>query len=545
MNLRIVNSRVILLGAVVAAGLFGTAAGDDPIGDLVRLAPAQTRSLLLIPHFAAVWREAGNAPGAGGRVAPKGATDLMEASRALRARFGLTGEDLASLDPEYAIHADVAGPDHAPRYALICLFQNAETARAALKVAETKLRRGAGAQTAGSGLAIATDAALADAIVARAAAAAEEKHEAPPGLARLAARLHESAPTPPDLFWYVRPGASQEEARDGDDASRRQAFEERHGLNDIQAVAATLCTATEEPFLLKSYVFAPPPRHGSLQLLQLTPSADWPTPPWAITSAHEILLLHGDVSKALNHLGPLFDDLFADGMQGTFDDILADINDPEYGLNVDLRTALFAKLGPMVFITRRIGSADKRGDAYTYVFQTNAAPQVAKTIDKLFKDDPEAKRQKVEGSAYPLWLIPGGEKSHDAGFVVIDGYVVYTQSPDLLRRALAESKGDEPQELNVLPAIAARVPSLEDRRPCLVWAWGNRAKAAGDKAEAARELNRRVVSAFLTCPASWSEPGGTADAGLQGLLGSWLPLREECNRCFGFVEPDGWSFLAY
>ena len=47
------------------------------------------------------------------------------------------------------------------------------------------------------------------------------------------------------------------------------------------------------------------------------------------------MILHGDIPESLRHIGLVFDDAFAQGVKGTYEQVLEDLR-AEDGLGIDL-----------------------------------------------------------------------------------------------------------------------------------------------------------------------------------------------------------------
>jgi hypothetical protein len=421
------NAHLIVLTFAVV--FLGNAAEMPTAGaeNLLRMLPEKTRHVLYVNRFSEAWSAAlPNGPGSADVLGVRDGRATQEFDK----RFAMPAKTLAEHNVSGLLRAAVAAPDGSLRDLLIAETPTPERARELLsesiRVAETqgaRVERIAGSNPAGAVLRwtdertgarvvhlvvvgrlliSATDAQLAEEVAAIVRGAKSWKPSHLPGLTEIVAgRRLEWPEDRPGLLWCSNPWGS------ADGESQLEASAQRHGLTGIQAVGGLVTSDSSRTLVGQTQILAPGPHQGSLRILQLSPGKDWEAPGWLCQELDEMVLLHGNVSRAFEYIGDVFDDLYADGIAGTYEAVLEDLKDAN-GLNIDLRSQLYAHLGPLVLLARHRGSDTDGGKAsVTYAFQTAQPERVAKAVHTLMVDDPEAEPVRVAGCEHPLWRMSG------------------------------------------------------------------------------------------------------------------------------------------
>ncbi|MEQ8848864.1 hypothetical protein [Botrimarina sp.] len=325
----------------------------------------------------------------------------------------------------------------------------------------------------------------------------------------------------------------------GPTASERQrealAHALRHGLTSIEAVAGAARFPEGDLATGSAFVLAPKPRPHSLALLTTSPTDDLAAPAWLAGAAEEIVLLHADVPAAFRRMDRVFDDLLAEGIDGTYRELLTDLAD-EQGLGVDLESDLYPLLGPRVFIARGPYTTDAQGRSQApalFVFQTDHADDVAQVFRRLMAPD--------EGVTFLEWpgRGEGWRVDSDEGpqpcLATVDGFAVYATDVGLLDSAIDEpsrEKRERYEQLNLrLRGLAGR------HRPSIAVV---RLAKASDLAGSARAAQRHAAEAFFEGPALLE---GYRHEGPLALLQSITNSIAD-PIILGFEATDGWEFRA-
>lgn len=318
----------------------------------------------------------------------------------------------------------------------------------------------------------------------------------------------------------------------------------RHGLDGIQASCRLL--ALGPAGLLRSYaiVLAPKPYHGTLQLLQLKETPAWEIPPWIPDDFSEFTLLHGDIPGALEHVGSLFDDLYADGIEGTYDDILTDLND-EYGLGIDLKDALYQHLGPRVILLRGPAptAATETPGAILIAFQTGQPDKVATTLRMLMEDDPEVTRTQVPGCEQPLWKIQADETLSDSGVMVARGYLIFAQDVAMIHQALA-AKGESARRLTLMAeGLQSCIDWPGTTSPCILLARGDDTQEETERLDSTNS-EKKVLEFALFGSSNTLELRTLAAQSFDVTVSKVIPYRKGSPLAIGYATDQGIRFYS-
>jgi hypothetical protein len=331
------------------------------------------------------------------------------------------------------------------------------------------------------------------------------------------------------LDWHVNPWA----------AVKPDKQSARHGLTGIKALGGAVTIDADGSLTAEAVVYAPRPLSGSLRMLDLTPAQSLELPDWVSAEvAEQAVLLHANVPAALEGMGPVFDDLFAEGAEGTYEDVLEDLKDPD-GLNVDLRRDLFPLLGPRVVLVhdRAASETDKSSLPALVAFETSQPAKVSRVMDILMEGDRQASRVEMAGAQ--VWQLASEGDAPDSAATVTRGYAIYANDASLLRRLLTAAAGtaleDQPGFAGAKQAILAR----RSQNWCAIL---GRTLSSGEATRGAKW--RSPVDAVFV--ASWSEAFADVD---EAPAASWwtfdrLPFLESTGVVLGYVEEDGWLFLS-
>ncbi|MGM0489092.1 MAG: hypothetical protein ACQESR_20315 [Planctomycetota bacterium] len=554
---------------LVLARLQTVAAASPPKETaLVGLLPEKVVEMALVPRFSEAWETEAAAEVRATAAATPSDSGVAAHAEDFRERFGLDPARLAETHPSLVLRARIAVPDQPLQGVMIGRMTDRDSAERLLAATRGALEeRGANATpldlagitgtkytwpdrseavraiihaTVNDLVICATDASLAAALVENATKGAEEEGGQLVGWDFITSHITlPCSRQQPSLLWYSDPAGIVEASNRED--GERYAWMERHGLTGIQAVGGLVTVKPEGGLLAQTVIAAPEPRQSSLRMLRLIAATELDAPDWLCQNYDELVLLHGDVPEAFEHIGKTFDELYADGIAGTYEAILQDLGD-EAGLDIDLKSALYHYLGPQVLLLRH--EADEQADGgkgpVTYAFQTSRPAQVAQAVRTLLADDPEVRSVSVPDCQYPLWVISGGPGQPDSAAIVTRGYLVYAADVATLRQALAVEPGEGRGLSTRATEFQQGVPSLAERQPCLLWA---RDGKQGDSTKTAAKKSS-ITRVFLsgTGPPPPDESAGGGD--FSDLVSRFLPLLQEFSLGLGFVEEDGWSLLT-
>ena len=310
-------------------------------------------------------------------------------------------------------------------------------------------------------------------------------------------------------------------------------FAQRHGMDGIVAVGGSVVIGAEGGQAVEAFADAPQPLAKSLRMgAYLTGNNQLTLPEWVSRAATDVVVLHGDVGKALEHAGLLFDDGFADGVEGTYDDVLRDLQDL---LELDIKKDLYPLLGPRLYLINGI-VADRAWQPLVVALEVKNAQRVAEILQILIADDPEAIEVVLASKSDRLWHVPGKRGGRDFVLGMLKGQAIYANDFEFTKKAM---RFDDSTAL-----VAADQFQLMQERA----AGGS---AAQPSILIVRNPNSRE-SAAQVHPLDLVFQGAGFFAEREGQVANslpWLPRRlgvllAPHQLVVGFREEDGWKFVA-
>ncbi len=333
------------------------------------------------------------------------------------------------------------------------------------------------------------------------------------------------------MFWYYNPWAAEPPDR------RAQ----QHGLDGIKGSGGSVSIFPGGAQALHTVIHAPPPRTGSLRMLDLSPDPQLSLPDWVVDDRQHVVMVRGNVPAALERMGPVFDELFAEGAEGTYEDVLLDLKDPD-GLNVDLKRELFPLLGPhAVYVKDCLLAEDENAHRASLIaLEARDSAKVARIIDRLMEGDRQASQVKIAGAN--VWRLAAEDDAPDSATTVAFGYALYCNDIRLLERILSAGRSRPLEQWadfrRLKRAIVARRGD-----PCVLLSRARGDGRGNPAGQAAPEWRSPLDVLFAD---SWST---TFDVSEDQSEQAWLvfdrlPFLEGNRVALGYLEEDGWSLLS-
>ncbi len=382
------------------------------------------------------------------------------------------------------------------------------------------------------------------------------------------------------LTWYVAPWLRERltpETERSPAAGRRLQQAQRNGLTAIKALGGTVQLEGDQPTAADTLVFAPRPWESTLRMLDhLQGCDDLTLAPWIPAQVSDVRLFRLDAEAALAHVAVLFDEAFAQGIEGTYEGTLVDL---QRELNVDLPQDLYPVLGPRVFLVTTPATEDTPAGLLC-AFETSDSPQAAHVAELLMRDDPEVKPTKVGNHPHPMWYVPrASEGGEDFIFMVAQGYLYYANNVQLLQEVLGAQPGnkacprlergaanhselplrelgpadrlDLSQQQKSLPSAVegdalASDKTVEATRQAIIDASGVQPSllfvrgAAAATTEGADQPLRLVFGGFD----SEKQTGGASPDAEAGLFSAALPRWSGFRVMVGWLEPNGLRLIS-
>jgi hypothetical protein len=143
--------------------------------------------------------------------------------------------------------------------------------------------------------------------------------------------------------------------------------------------------------LVRGFVHVPGDHKRSMGMLTFAREQLGDAPAWVPHDVSMYAAVANNVSAAFEAFGFLFDTLYGDGEDGTFNEVVKDLKEDKVGPRVDLRKELLARFRrPVVFLdAHRLG---KSGERWLLAAPVEEETGVADAVDRLFKGDKSAHR---------------------------------------------------------------------------------------------------------------------------------------------------------
>jgi hypothetical protein len=227
----------------------------------------------------------------------------------------------------------------------------------------------------------------------------------------------------------------------------------RHGVDALGGVGGCVSLKAEGVDLRhRTSVYAPPPLSSSMGILSFPSGGDLACLPWIPADVSSYITIHIDLLNAFDHCSILFDDLIADGLEGTFEEFLGDLKSEE-GPQVDLKADLVAHLGNRAAVLSQYRTpVSETSDGDVAVLEVKDEGRVALAVKRLFRDDPGATQVRVAGHTYPLWKIgddetvsfPGENAALTSfGVMVAQKHLLIASDFEFIQRLLGKPAGKD------------------------------------------------------------------------------------------------------
>lgn len=529
-----------------------------------RLLPTNTRTVAIVNNYAEAWRiYRGKVTGRDGATGPvEGGVD------ALSTKFGLTPDELASHVTGPVMRAEMLIDDGRPAELLVALMDDPSELLAAagrgLAKRPAKVREGA-FNRARSRVYSWTDnqgvnrvsvhvwhqghLILTDNERAAHQVISLMVSQTPSGLATQEAFTAiwdqvgwSEAQDGMTLFWYAQPWLHEQKIlRLGKKATPQNdnyLFAQRHGLTGIRAIGGRAKVGVSDDEQVEAVAYAPRPLQKSLKIFEpLRGDTSWRLPDWIAAVTGNVVILYGDIPESLRHISFVFDDAFALGVKGTYNQVLEDLK-AEEGLGIDLVKELYSFLGPRAYLVWG-DPAGRDFRPFMIAFETTDATNASRTIDALMRDDPEAQRIRLKNAAESLWNVAGESGSEDFTLGVVHKFAIYSNDLRLAQQLMSANRGQsltDGQTRDLFPLLrnGAHHPFLLAlQRP-------RRGDASTSENIAAGSRSRALDFMFQGPDRIW--PTGREWKDPESVMRNLIPLGEQYRVVAGFIAPHGWRF---
>lgn len=330
--------------------------------------------------------------------------------------------------------------------------------------------------------------------------------------------------------WFSRPQYQVVENELAADDENAKGMFQRHGLDAVTVLAGCLQqekdASTGE---MSATVLATQPYRSTLAIFNPVEKPAISVPDWAFKTGRDGTVLLLDFQSAAQNVAVLFDETYAEGIEGTYFDLLEDIKS-EDGMGLDVETELFAQLGPtFIYI------GDESESAWLAAIEVSDAKGVAETVRLLLEDDPDVTRETFGGTDGPFWKMTGTGDMADFYLHVSDEYLFCTSTPEWVAAAKGGRNAKDMEQWH------KDVSTSSDSREIIGLAWMKPDKVAVEEYSTANGLRGWFLDDYLESKTWWN--GQNTDDETVGRLFD-TPLNSR-NGFYGaaFQETGGgWTF---
>jgi hypothetical protein len=217
-------------------------------------------------------------------------------------------------------------------------------------------------------------------------------------LATAAGELH------PDARWYIDPLAVAA-VRAGDNEKRQKNVNmlRNEGFGAIQGVGGFVNVSHGEYEVLhRTAVYAPKPYEKAMGMLAFPNTAPTNPPDWISRDVVTFTTLNWEIKTAFEKFSTLFDELFGEGSEGTFDDTIDSVRDDPNGPGIDIRKDLVGHLGNRaVVVTDYKLPITPSSERFVFAVETTNEAALAAAVQKSLETDQNVIKRVFKN--YVIW----------------------------------------------------------------------------------------------------------------------------------------------
>ncbi len=213
----------------------------------------------------------------------------------------------------------------------------------------------------------------------------------------------------PQVRWFVHPLSyahvvhvltPEEKRRKGRSIAQLMA---NQGLDAVKGMGGFVDFAAEGfERIHRTAIYAPPPREKGLKMAVLPNGVMASPPAWVPRDVASYATFYVDLVEAFDNFGPLFDDLYGQGDEGVWEDVLEGLRTDPNGPQIDLREELIVHLGPRVIMlsdyTLPITPTSER---LLFAVQAKDPGAVATAVAKTMRTDESVRYREIGG--HVIW----------------------------------------------------------------------------------------------------------------------------------------------
>ena len=200
----------------------------------------------------------------------------------------------------------------------------------------------------------------------------------------IAAHTHS---TTAQLTWYVKPWAIQSIASRSGSNEEGKSWQQLadNGFEVVQAEGGAITLATDKHDVEHNcFIYSPGQKEKAARLLNFLPLKDESLPNWIPTEIDSVSIDSMESCRCTRRLWFDFDATYAEGIDGTFDAVLDDIEIEPTGPQVDIRALMKLQAGPVLSITKALEDGTT---AVVYAVKVTDEKSMANALLRMFGPD--------------------------------------------------------------------------------------------------------------------------------------------------------------
>ena len=220
----------------------------------------------------------------------------------------------------------------------------------------------------------------------------------------------------PQVRWFVEPLGYAEVLRAAvPERDRRKGktmldIVKNQGFAAMQGIGGFLDLAVDRYELLhRTAAYAPKPYEKSMKMLVFPNGSEFAPQSWVPRDVATYSTGYVDVLNVFDNLGSLFDEVFGEGEEGVWEDVLESLKKDKKGPRIDLRSELFAHLdNRLTVITDYQLPITPTSERLLFALQTKDEQKAAAGLEKTLKNDKGVRKRVFE--EHVIWETIPKEK---------------------------------------------------------------------------------------------------------------------------------------
>jgi len=281
------------------------------------------------------------------------------------------------------------------------------------------------------------------------------------GFQQVMARCHKDAgDVVPNARWWIEPIGYAEAVRAAQREENRRKGKtifqllRNQGFQALQGVGGFVNFKIDSYEILhRTAAYAPPPYEKSMKMLVLPNVGQFTPQQWVPRDIASYSTFYIDVMNAFDNFGPLYEELFAEGEKGAWEEVLKALEVDPNGPRINLRKELIANLNNRVSVVSDYQlPITVHSERLLYAIEAKDQGALTKAIAKWMSNDPTMKRREWKG--HIIWEAV--EEEIAVPSISIDAIPSVNPNESHVRRPARAAAAQQDQE-RVLPHAAVTV----------------------------------------------------------------------------------------